>query len=316
MNAHFFLRERCPVCEFDELSELFRCRYTDEPIRGFMERLYEKQGTIDFELLEGADFALRACPRCELIFQEQLPDAWLSEIVYEQWNNPDGSRHRKEQNATRSRGRTALEIMSIIDFFGRDPRELRFMDFGMGWGAWIQIAKAFGLETYGVENSMSRVEHARNKGLGVTALEDCEESSFDFINTQMVFEHLFEPLEMANRLGKLLAPGGILKVGVPNGMRARKRLAIGDWTAAKSSRRSLYDVEPLQHVNCFVNKSLLALGAAASLSPVKIPVRLRYKYMPTWEAPKNLLRRTVGQHYRAVRGQTTTIWFRRTETTV
>lgn len=309
MHPHFVRREACPGCGSTRLGELYRCAYTASPIRDHLEQRYARAGSIDFALLEGAEYVLKECGECGLIFQEQVPDDELSEIVYERWADPEKALHRREARV-KPRGRIALEIMQIADFFGRRPEDLRVLDFGMGWGYWARIAQAFGCRVAGVEVSASRVGHAERHGVDVLAPDRIPEREFDFINTEQVFEHLPQPAETASRLAAALRDGGVLKISVPNGMRAKRRLRDPDWLAPYGSRRSLNDVSPLQHINCFTNRSLVRLGRRAGLRPVAIPARLRYRYLPTWERPSSLVKRTVGQHYRAVRHQETNIWFR------
>jgi 2-polyprenyl-3-methyl-5-hydroxy-6-metoxy-1,4-benzoquinol methylase len=305
------VREACPVCSGTELSELYRCPYTASPIRDFLDARYARIGTIDFGLLEGADYVLKECRGCGLIFQEQIPDEELSETVYERWADPEKAYLHKEKRALAGRVRNALEVMSIVDFFGRKPEDLRLLDFGMGWGFWVRIARAFGCQAFGLEVSASRVEHAREQGVETLSPERLDEYDFDFINTEQVFEHLPQPFETAVELAGRLRDGGVLKISVPNGMRVKQRLRNPDWTAAYGSSRSLKDVSPLQHINCFTHRTLLRLGHRAGLRPVEIPARLRYRYIPTWERPTRMVKRTVGQHYRAIRRQNTNIWFRR-----
>ena len=220
LNEHFSIRERCPVCGGTETSTLFQCEFTEEPILQYFKRQKWAVGRdIDFSVLSGGEYVLKECRRCKLLFQEQIPDEHLAEIIYEQWISPEFSLHRKERNATPARGRTALEIMSILDFLGRDPKDLRFLDFGMGWGNWVRIAEAFGCETFGVERSHSRMEHAKELHLKVLSLDEAAAMSFDFINTDQVFEHLEAPAEVASQLVSALRPEGILKISVPIGVR-------------------------------------------------------------------------------------------------
>ncbi len=312
MDPHFSRRERCPVCDSSETNELFRCRFVDEPMLGALHSQKWAVGRdIDLSVLGDGEYVLKECRECKLLFQEQIPDEYLAEIIYERWISPEFSLHKKEKNATPARGRVALEIMSIIDFLGKEPKDLRFLDFGMGWGDWVRMANAFGCETFGVERSDSRVTHASEHHLKVLTLDEASAMSFDFINSDQVFEHLVDPSDVATRLSGALSENGILKISVPIGIRARRRLEIGDWTAKQGDPHSLHDVAPLDHINCFLNESLVALGRRAGLEEVPIPAKLRYKYAPMWERPSRLLRRTVGQHYRAVRKQITGMWFRR-----
>lgn len=289
---------------------MYRCPFTRSPIRDMIEGHYARTGEVDLSLLEGGEFILQECLSCRLIFQQQVPNDQLMEVVYERWIDPEKSLHRKESHLP-ARGRMALEIMSVVDYLGRPPETLKFLDFGMGWGLWVRMAEAFGVQAWGLERSESRMARAEQTGVKLVDPDRLGDYSFDFINTEQVFEHLAEPLPVARLLSSLLAKDGILKISVPNGIRVRRNLAIGAWTAPKGSPHNLYDVLPLEHINCFLHRSLVALGERAGLRPVPIPARLRYRYMPTWERLSRLLVRVPGQHYRALRRQETIMWFRR-----
>lgn len=261
-------------------------------------------------MLEGADYILRECASCGLIFQVEIPGEELMEAMYDRWIDPKKTLHRR-QGQLSFRGRIALELMSIADFFGRPPEAIRVLDFGMGWGYWSRIAQGFGFQVFGFELAESRVEKAQQAGITVVSKEDLPGQRFDFINTEQVFEHLPDPLETAAELAPLVGEDGVLKVSVPNGIRVKRRLRNPDWTAGGDSPRSLGTVAPLQHINCFTHPPLVRLGEGIGLRPVRRPPRLLYRYAPTWERFGGLAKRTVGQHYRSLRHQETNVWFRR-----
>ncbi|MGH9247590.1 MAG: class I SAM-dependent methyltransferase [Acidimicrobiales bacterium] len=311
VTGGFVERQRCPACGGADFHELYRCPYDRPPIRSVLERRYAPFGPVDLSPLDGTDYVLAECQTCRLIFQQFIPDDDLMTLVYERWQPPEVSLEHKERNALASRGRNALEVMSVIDYFGGDAIRITVLDFGMGWGNWCRVAQAFGCETYGAEVSAARIDHAAAFGISAMTPERAADHTYDFINTEQVFEHLVDPLGTARLLAGTLKPNGVLKISVPNGHRVRRNLALGAWSAPKKSLRTLNAVSPLQHINCFVHQSLVALGEQASLVPVRIPTRLRYRYLPTWERPSSLLRRTVGLHYRAIRAQSTVVWFRR-----
>jgi SAM-dependent methyltransferase len=309
MNPRFVRRVTCPVCESSDSQTLFRCPYGQDPIRSFIARQYANSGAFDPTLLEGADYVLCDCPRCRLVFQEYVPDDQLSEIIYEKWLPPEDSFEKKERRASRVRGRATMEVLAVVDHFGRPAEELRVLDFGMGWGNWCRMAKAIGCDAVGLERSPARLAHAQRLGLNVIGTSDLDPEQFDFINTEQVFEHLNDPLDAARTLARSLRPGGVLKLSVPNGIRVRRRLRTGDWSAPKGSRRSLYDVTPLQHVNCFVYRSLDMLASRVGLRPVARPAGAHYRYAPTWEPAPSLLKRTVGAHVRHALRQSSNVWF-------
>jgi SAM-dependent methyltransferase len=96
-------------------------------------------------------------------------------------------------------------------------------------------------------------------------LDEIPARRFDLINAEQVFEHLPEPLDTLRHLSRGLKPGGLLRIGVPNGTGLKQSLAAWDWTAPKGSARSLNAVAPLEHLNCFTRTSLLVLAETAGL---------------------------------------------------
>src|SRR5262249_52675458 len=146
------------------------------------------------------------------------------------------------------------------------------LDYGMGWGSWLQMAQAFGCVAVGAELSATRAG-APAPGIEVVGADDLPEGRFHFVNTEQVFEHLIRPTETADRLVAALRPGGLLRISVPNGRPVRALLAQPDWTAPKRSARSLNAVAPLEHVNCFTHEVLARLATTVGVRPFQYPVR-------------------------------------------
>ena len=167
--------------------------------------------------------------------------------------------------------------------------QLRVLDFGMGWGAWCAMAMAMGCEVHGHESSPVRIAHAERAGVKVLSWDDLPQHPMDFINSEQVFEHLADPLGALTHLASALAPGGLLKISVPDGADIKRRLAIGDWDAGEDSPRSLLSITPLQHVNCFSRRSLVELARRAGLAPATLTLSELYGSNADIIAPGNLL---------------------------
>jgi SAM-dependent methyltransferase len=146
-----------------------------------------------------------------------------------------------------------------------------------------------GCEVYGHENSPLRIAHAEQRGIRVLSWNDLPDHCIDFINSEQVFEHLADPLGALKHLTSALAPGGILKISVPDGADIKRRLAIGDWSAGEGSPTSLLSITPLQHVNCFSRRSLLELARRAGLAPVPLTLAELYAANADVIAPGKLI---------------------------
>jgi len=242
----------------------------DEPIRSHLVDQYAMVGTIELEQLEGGVFRLMECGECGLLYHAEVPDDALMSLVYDRWIDP--ARALESQRAQRdmdSRLRFARELMLADRRLRKGDVPLSVLDYGMGWGAWCTMARAFGCDVHGHENSPLRIEHARTLGIPLVTWDELPERSFDFINSEQVFEHLVDPLGALKHLVRALAPGGMLKISVPDGRDVKHRLAVGDWSAMDGPH-CLFAVTPLQHINCFHREALLELARRAGLRPAAL----------------------------------------------
>ena len=201
------------------------------------------------------------------------------------------------------------------------PSSVAFLDFGMGWGKWCFLAKAFGCETYGLELSEERRQHGIQSGITVLGWDDLTTQKFDFINAAQVFEHVTEPLDTLKALVASLNPGGIVRIGVPRGWDIKRRLKIWDWKLPDTHPDSLNPVAPLQHINCFSFRSLEAMGRLAGLEP-EAPKAEPWKVDNPKDAAKlvalsafNTLLPGIGRarkerHLQRVREKQNTVYFR------
>lgn len=121
-----------------------------------------------------------------------------------------------------------------------------------------------GCTACGMELSETRREYARERGISLVEWNDFPNNRFNFINTEQVFEHLVEPLDTLMKLKVALCVKGIIRIGVPSSGGIRRRLELMDWRAEKGS---LNPVAPLERVNCFCRRSILAMSRCAGLIP-------------------------------------------------
>ncbi len=289
---YFIERTRCPSCHATTVRELYRTAYTDPALRAYLTDAYQAVGHgIEYEYLEGAAFTLVECTNCELVYQQQIPDDALMERLYERWIDPQTVFARHQQSDTLAyHSRDAQEIMQVMAFLGKSPHQLAFLDFGMGWGKWARMAKAFGCDAYGTELSPARIAYAQAHGVKVISEAELAQQQFDFINTEQVFEHLPAPLVTLQQLKRALKPTGLLKISVPNGEDLKRRLAVMDWAAPKGSKNSLNAVSPLEHINCFKRVTLQKMAASAGLREVQIPLTVQYAFATNWQPPKPFIK--------------------------
>jgi methionine biosynthesis protein MetW len=158
------------------------------------------------------------------------------------------------------------------------PEGARLLDIGCGdgrtSGLWL---KRHGCDYVGVDISENAVQVARSLGLESARIEDAAslpfpDASFDAAACIEVLEHLFEPHRAVSEALRVLRPGGVLIVTVPNIAYWRWRLdlallgrwnPLGDTLAVKEPWRD-------PHIRFFNPKSMRRLLWSAGFNPVQV----------------------------------------------
>lgn len=299
MDETFIERAVCPACGGSSSRILADLPYTAPPISDYLLGFYGPEpGRAAIRELDGIRYTLLECERCDLIWQRSAPGHELLEGLYESWIGPADSLGRDEDARLDDRVPLLRELMSFVAALDRPPGGLRMLDFGMGWGRWLLIARGLGCQVWGAELSDSRLAHAEDLAIPVLRWDEIPAHSFDVINTEQVFEHLVEPYETLVHLGRSLAPNGLLKISVPPSSDIHRRLRADDWQAAKSTKNSLNAVAPLEHLNCYQGRSLVAMAERAGLQQAFLPTRAYYQFVSLRGGLKGLAKQVVKPLYR------------------
>ncbi len=287
--TNFVARLKCPACESESRAELFACAMLEEPIRSHLVEQYKTVGAIELEYLKGAVFRVLECLACGLVYHAEVPNDSLMTRIYDHWIDP--TRALGTQRAQRdmdSRLRFVRELMLAEHRLRKSDTPLSVLDYGMGWGAWCTMARAFGCDVHGHESSPLRIEHARTLGVPLVLWDQLPGRNFDLINAEQVFEHLSDPLGALRHLCSALAPKGMIKLSVPDGRDIKRRLATGDW-AAMDGPRSLLPITPLQHLNCFHRAALVNMAKLAGLRPASLTLGDWWSANADWVEPGRVL---------------------------
>lgn len=147
----------------------------------------------------------------------------------------------------------------------------RILDIGCGTGDFLQFMKGAGWSVSGLDLSPEAAHVARRKGIPVheQPLEELllrgklREGSYRAVTLFHVLEHLPRPVEMLRAARRLLAPGGILVVQVPNDFNPFQ-LSVTNGSRAKP----WWVVSP-DHINYFSFSSLRTLFRKVGLQTVQ-----------------------------------------------
>jgi 2-polyprenyl-3-methyl-5-hydroxy-6-metoxy-1,4-benzoquinol methylase len=305
-DAIIAVREHCPVCAADTPVTLLREAYDSASITAFLVRQYA--GLARLEQLRGYDYVLVRCRRCQLAYQQTIPGTSLVQEIYDQWI-PSSERERLRQaHELDDPSYWAQQIHFLIEHFRVRPASVKVLDFGMGWGEWAGMARAFGCNVYGAELSAERLAHAHSIGIPTLDWQEIGAQRFHFINTEQVFEHLVEPLGILRHLAGSLEEKGLLKISVPDARTALRRVAHAR-TFGSLPAAAIMPIQPLEHINCFEYRTLVRLAADAGLRPMRPSLRLIYNASSGWLQPRQAARLLLRPLYRHVYPKSTFVYF-------
>lgn len=174
---------------------------------------------------------------------------------------------------------SGLTSPALARLFGRwVPRGARCLDVGCGdgrtSGLWLL---GRGCSYLGVDISEPAVEEAKALGLQAQLIDDAAslpipDAAYDVVVSVEVLEHLFLPLEALTEMARVLRPGGVLIVTVPNVAYWRRRLdlaLLGRWHPMGDDRGVS---EPWRdpHIRFFNPGSMRRMVIAAGLTPIVV----------------------------------------------
>jgi 2-polyprenyl-3-methyl-5-hydroxy-6-metoxy-1,4-benzoquinol methylase len=155
----------------------------------------------------------------------------------------------------------------------------RFLEVGCGEGWLLAAAQAGGFEVSGLDFSDDGLRRFHPELLDRTTFGDAFENlerlieageRFDVIAMEHVLEHVLEPERLLERLPRLIVPGGVCAITVPNDFSPLQRAARETGHVDRE-----FWLAPPQHLNYFEAKSLTTL-----LGRLGYETRLAYASFP------------------------------------
>jgi SAM-dependent methyltransferase len=190
-----------------------------------------------------ADLVL--CPHCNLWWIDPLPSP--SRIL--EFYPPDyyGIQNEKFYESLESFVQVfcRLRTKEAVDLI---PGGKRVLDIGCGRGLTLKIMQQYGYECYGTELSPFSARAAASipkVHIFTRGVLDCHFPGrfFDLVFLWHVLEHLPNPREVLQEIFRVLAPGGVLLLCVPNIESLQARLAGKNWFHLDLPRH-LYQYSP------------------------------------------------------------------------
>jgi SAM-dependent methyltransferase len=185
-------------------------------------------------------FDVLECPSCDLgITQARLTDEQLehyySSAYYDAFCGWVAGRGRSPLRLARDKWRewSLRRRAARKPFWPLPVTPGRVLDVGCGDGSLLQHFADQGWTAIGVDPASTAVAAVRHRRLeahqGTLDDHPWEHGSFQAILFQHSLEHIPDPMGSLSEAAKLLAPGGVLVVAVPNWASWQKRLFRSRW---------------------------------------------------------------------------------------
>ncbi len=202
----------CPICGQDNAEKIFN------------------KGNLDKDLINVI------CKKCSLVYinprqsREEYDDFHKEEFLSEK-SVTSIEQVKPKLNDSDLKIKTA--VFNFLDEYLKEEQNV--LDVGCGFGVLLDIIKRKkNANVFGVELGNLDVEAAKKYyGLDLFrgslenfAKDEANWGKFDVIIMHHTLEHLPEPLNSLEEIKKLLKPGGVLYIGVPNIMNIKKRPEI------------------------------------------------------------------------------------------
>lgn len=268
-SVSFRERDNCISCGSLNLSPQWISKFNNEPTRSFIEKCHYSEDVI--KLLGEETFSLVRCEDCGMTFHRRiLTPQWLN-LLYSQWINNAQIEHMEaeyytsKQEVLFSHGRQGtkhlLRLQKLLKV--NATKNLSILDYGCGDGYFLNLAKLFGFDTYGIDFSTVRNERAASRGMTIfnnlEALKSDGIGKMNAVTLFQVLEHLEDPLNTLKNIANVMLDGGILIVEVP------------DYRGVSQPKnfRDFHNVHPLEHINAFTPISLKRMCEQAGFVAIK-----------------------------------------------
>jgi SAM-dependent methyltransferase len=209
----------------------------------------------------GDAFTIVRCRRCDLARTAPAPTEAELDGYYPKGYHSTTKRYRGGMDRLlgmvhRSRIRTLERLLGGTG---------SVVDIGCGPGVLINQMRSRGWRVRGTERSPSAAQQARDVfhlDVSAVSVDDlvAEGTTYDAVVLWHVAEHLHAPHETVRGIARLLRPGGVLLIAVPNFGSPEARIGRAGW----------FHLDVPRHLVHFTASTLTAILEPAGLRPVKV----------------------------------------------
>lgn len=297
-QAQFIERTTCINCGSLNLSDIAEGSFTEAPVVGFLNS--DPWGEHPLPFLQSATWHLTKCKKCDQIFHRNILDAEWNERRFTKWMSADaivefenrlGPRFERAFKSATGHVEHVFRIEELTRPI-RNAEPVRLLDFGCGFGSFIESCSRFGFEGFGVDRSAERRSKA---SINIANSLDELSGAFHAITLFEVLEHLDAPIDILKQLAPLVLPGGVLVLETPD----------CEGLVDIKTERDFRLADPLEHINCFTHDTLKSIAERAGFMHIKKPTA--FATSEPLRAIKRFAKYILGRE-----GRSTQLYFRKT----
>jgi 2-polyprenyl-3-methyl-5-hydroxy-6-metoxy-1,4-benzoquinol methylase len=234
----------------------------------------------------GKKYSLIRCKNCSFVSVNPLPDAESLKFYYDTnyWKG------RPSETSPLVQYFYAFRVRPILSMLKKYvPPKGRILDWGAGEGAWVNLLRREGFDAWGID-PFSIPEKTDFMIQGALSSVEFADNYFDAITCFHVLEHLENPLSEVRNALRILRPGGIIIIEVPNISSLGFALFKQNWQPLQipihvnhftpETLKKVFKISGEAHLLKISQFSLKASPAACVLSllPVFTPQKIRNRF--------------------------------------
>lgn len=257
-------RTTCPLCQSKEREILFSAKHNSPGFIDFIkfeayysEAFYKAYNNSAVNELQ---YEIAECNNCHFIYlTEVLSDMGMG-LLYNEWLDKEMLRvhYSKLPHIIYHE-----HMVSVLRKHFRKKQQPTLMDFGAGYGRFVEMSVQKGFKTFAFDISADKNDFMDNMGVTIINNLAKHKNYFDVIWVNQVLEHVSDPLSIVKELAGSLTSDGLIFIAVPDCSNVKNILA------QKPLSQDLFKLlSPHQHINAFTNNTLRLLGVNSGLTPL------------------------------------------------
>jgi 2-polyprenyl-3-methyl-5-hydroxy-6-metoxy-1,4-benzoquinol methylase len=193
-------------------------------------------------------FGLLRCDACGLVLSPAIWQPMINDQMEDEWFGENYQQRKSSFWVSWFESLNNRRTLSRL--VGRNETGKRLLEIGVGSGSFLRAAKAQGYDVMGCDLSKpicERVESEIGVPMHCGPLDGLNgHARFDVVVMNHVLEHVQQPVAFLQGVRRLLAPGGIVHIAVPN--IACWEARFSGWTSYEPYHLSYFDYQTLARV--------------------------------------------------------------------